>query len=402
MSSANTNTARWWAIGTFTLYSSLNFLDRQTLAAVAPQIQTEFGLSNQDIGWIVSAFSLSYALCSPLIGLLIDRVGLSIGAILTIAVWSFAGLLTGFVEGFLGLLLCRALLGAAEAGGIPAFAKASATYLAPKERALGTGLNQLGISAGSMGAPVLAAFVTAQYGWRTAFVVAGLLGFLWIPLWRFVESRTPAALPAGSGIKAATPREMLRDSRYWALIAGNILVMTVYSLWTNWTTIFFVKTYGLEQKAANQNYVWIPPLFATAGGLFGGWLVMRWMNAGASVYRARSRALLLGSVIMLTTIAAPYMPGPGWATAAISFSFFWTLVMSANVYALPQDIFGPQRAAFAVASITFGYGLMQTVYAPFVGRLVDRHGFEPVCLFTAGLPFLGWVILHRATRKEQT
>lgn len=402
MSSANPNPARWWAISTFTLYSSLNFLDRQTLAAMAPQIQAEFQLSNQDIGWIVSAFSLTYAICSPLIGLLIDRIGLSRGATLTIAIWSLAGLLTGTVDGFVGLLLCRALLGAAEAGGIPAFAKASASYLAPNERALGTGLNQLGISAGSMGAPVLAAFVAAQYGWRTAFVIAGLLGFLWIPLWKLVQSRVPLPAVAASAAQGATPREMLADARYWALIGGNILVMTVYSLWTNWTTIFFVKTYGLDQKAANQGYVWIPPLFATAGGLFGGLLVMRWMNAGTSVYRARSRALLLGSVIMLTTIAAPHMPSPGWATAAISFSFFWTLVMSANVYALPQDIFGPQRAAFAVASITFGYGLMQTVYAPFVGKLVDQYGFGPVCLYTAGLPFLGWLILHRATVKEQS
>lgn len=400
MNSANSNPARWWAIGTFALYSSLNFLDRQTLAAMAPQIQSEFQLSNEDIGWVVAAFSLTYALCSPLVGLLIDRIGLSRGAILTILVWSIAGLLTGYVEGFVGLLACRALLGAAEAGGIPAFAKASATYLSPKERALGTGINQLGISAGSMGAPVLAAFVAAQYGWRTAFVVAGVLGFFWIPLWRYVESRAPAVLPSVSGAKPATPREMLRDGRFWSLIVGNVLVMTVYSLWMNWTTIFFVRTYGLTQTAANQGYVWIPPLFATAGGLFGGWLVMRWMNAGAPVYQARSRALCMGSIAMLATIAAPHMPGPASATAVISFSFFWTLVMSANVYALPQDIFGPQRAAFAVASITFGYGMMQTFYAPAVGRMVDRYGFGPVCLLTAALPFLGWLVLHRATRRE--
>lgn len=399
MNSAN-NRVRWMAIGIFALYTALNFLDRQTLAALAPQLKSEFRLTNEDYGWIQSSFSITYALCSPLVGLMIDRIGLTRGAVLTLGVWSMASVLTGFVEGVAGLLACRALLGLAEAGGIPAFAKASATYLSARERAFGTGVNQLGISLGSIGAPLLAAFVGAQYGWRSAFVVAGLIGLLWIPLWLLVRRHAPP--PSMTVKKPATPGEMVRDRRLWAMVGANVLCMTTYSLWTNWVTVFLVSTYKLSQTAANQSYVWIPPLFATFGALFGGWLVFRWMNSGATVYQARSRAILLGGIFMLTTVAVPYMPSPGWATAAISLSFFWALVTSANLYALPQDIFGPHRAAFAVSSITFGYGLMQTVYAPAVGRLADYyHSFGPVCAITAALPLLGWVLLRWAIfRKE--
>lgn len=384
------------------MYTALNFLDRQAFAALAPQIQSEFQLTNEQVGWIVAAFSMTYAICSPAVGLLIDRIGLSRGAMLTICVWSLAGVLTGFADGLGGLLVCRALLGAAEAGGIPAFAKASALYLEPKERALGTGLNQLGISAGSMAAPVLAAWLGSQAGWRATFMVAGLLGFFWIPLWKVVESRTRMREASAVDVRPAAPSEILRDHRFWSLLFANMLIMTVYSLWTNWTTIFFVRTFGLSQQAANQSYVWIPPVFATAGGLFGGWLVMRWMNQGRSVYEARSRALVLGSLGLLVTAAAPYMPAASWATVMISISFFCTLIMSANVYALPQDLFGGQRAAFAVASMTFGYGLMQTFYSPFVGRWADRYGFTPVCVGSAALPFFGWLLLRWTTFRPRS
>ncbi|MBI3680765.1 MAG: MFS transporter [Acidobacteria bacterium] len=388
--------ARWLAIFAFTLYSAVNYLDRQMLAALAPQLQSEFQLSNEDYGWIQSAFSLAYALSAPAAGLFLDRVGLARGASLTIAVWSMAGVGTGLVNSFLGLLGCRVLLGASQSGGIPAFGKASATYLHPQERALGTGVNQVGISLGSMGAPLLAGWMAAQYGWRAAFVSAGALGFLWIPLWRLIASRVPPETAAHA--HAATPKDMLRDPRLWSLIAGNVLVMTVYSLWSNWTTIFLVQQHHLTQLEANQRYAWIPPVLASAGGLFGGWMAMKWMAAGASLMQARSRTILLGGAGLLSTLLAPYVAGPAAATAIVSVSFFLSVAASANVYALPQDIYGAGRAAFAVAAITFGFGLMQTFYAPLVGRLVDHYGFPPVCVLTAFLPLAGWLILRVAMR----
>lgn len=392
---------RWLAISVFTLYSAVNYLDRQTLAALAPEVKAEFQLTNEDYGWLQSAFYLVYALLAPLVGLWIDRVGLTRGATLTIGLWSAAAVATGFTRTFGELLACRILLGAAESGGIPAFAKASATYLEPRERALGAGVNQLGISLGSMGAPLVAGIVAARYGWRTAFIVAGLAGLLWIPLWRAIRRRaTPLDLESLDG-RRASALDVARDSRLWALVGANILVMTVYSLWTNWTTLFLVDHHHLSQLDANRRFAWIPPVFATCGGLFGGWLSMRWIAGGIPVIGARTRGVLVSAAALLLTALAPLAPAPAAATALISLSFFWSVAASSNLYALPQDLFGAERAAFAVSAITFGFGLMQTLYSPLVGRLADRYGFTPVCVLSAVLPLAGWLVLRLALLAQK-
>ena len=139
------NRLRWVAIGVFLFSSTLNYLDRQLLAAVAPLLRGEFHLTNEDYGLLLTGFSVLYALAAPFAGLFIDRVGLNAGISTAVAVWSLAGMSTGFANGLGGLLASRAALGAAEAAGVPGTGKANATYLAPQELALGTAASQIGL-----------------------------------------------------------------------------------------------------------------------------------------------------------------------------------------------------------------------------------------------------------------
>jgi ACS family hexuronate transporter-like MFS transporter len=111
---------RWVVLGVFVLSSALNYLDRQLLPALAPELHGRFGLSNADYGLVLAAFSIAYAASAPLAGLFIDRVGLNRGVSLAFGLWSAAGIATGFVRGLGGLVACRAVLGLAQAGGVPA------------------------------------------------------------------------------------------------------------------------------------------------------------------------------------------------------------------------------------------------------------------------------------------
>jgi ACS family hexuronate transporter-like MFS transporter len=389
---------RWVAISVFVLSYGLNYLDRQLLAAVAPALKTEFQLSSEQYGLILSVFSIVYALGSPLAGLVVDRIGLNLGAGIAVAVWSAAGIATGLVSSFRGLLACRIVLGASEAAGMPCIGKANAMYLPPRELALGGALNQVGISLGSAAAPLVVAAVTPVWGWRSAFVVCGLLGFVWIPLWAIL-ARTipPAALPAdGSGPERVAG--LLRDRRLWGLVVTNMLYMTLYTLWTNWTTLYFVHTHGMTLEAANRRYAWIPPLLGTAGGFCGGWLAYYWIRKGMEVVRARLRVCWMAAALALSTAVIPLMPAPGLAAAAISASFFACVAIVTNVYSLPIDLFGAGRAAFGVAALTFGYGAMQTVVSPVIGRMVDELGFAAVCGGFAAMPLAGVAVLRWATR----
>jgi len=390
---------RWVVISVLILATALNYLDRQLLAALAPSLKSQFHLSNEQYGLVLLAFSLAYAAAAPAAGLLIDHIGLNLGMSLAVAGWSAAGMLTGLVTSFPALLACRGALGGTEAAAIPAFGKANAVYLPPREFALGTAVNQIGISIGGIAAPLIAAFIAAVYGWRAAFVACGAAGLVWIPFWIYTARRIPSRVEIGTASNPGT-KGMLADRRFWGLVTANLLYMTMYTLWTNWTTLYFVEARGMTQADANTRFAWIPPVFATAGGLAGGALAFRTIRAGAEPYSARMRICWISAILLLSTAAVPVMPTAGWAAAAISFSYFCTLAMSTNVYAMPIDFFGPDRAAFGVSALTFAYGLMQAAVSPLIGRMIDSYGFTPVCVGFSALPLLAVVVLHVTGRQR--
>jgi ACS family hexuronate transporter-like MFS transporter len=383
---------RWIVLGIFVLSTALNYLDRLLVAALAPTLKSEFHLSNAQYGGIISVFSLVYALAAPVAGWFIDRVGLNTG--ITV---SMAGIATGVTRSFAGLLASRTVLGIGEAAGIPCAGKANATYLQPRELAFGTALNQVGITIGSIAAPLMVAVMAPIYGWRSVFVVCGATGFLWIPVWWATAKRIP--VPSN---EPATPpsgiAKILRDRRIWGLAAANALVMTVYTLWTNWTTLYFVEQYHLSEVQANEHFAWIPPVFATLGGFAGGWLAFRSIGARSDALHARLRICSIAAAILLLTAAVPLMPSPASAAALISFSFFWCLAISTNIYAMPIDLFGARHAAFGVSILTSSYGLMQTVLSPLIGSMVDHFGFPAVCVAVSVMPLAGITLLRAATR----
>ncbi len=396
---------RWLAISVFVLSYGLNYLDRQLLAAVAPAVKSEFQLTNEQYGMILSVFSIVYAVTSPAAGLLVDRIGLNLGACLAVGLWSLAGMATGLASTFRGLLGCRVVLGAAEAGGMPCIVKANALYLPPSELALGLSMNQVGISLGSASAPLVVSLLMPIWGWRSAFIACGALGLLWIPLWWLVSRTVPpaasnAVTPDQHQHQPAPPKvaELLRDRKLWGLIAASMLYMTLYTLWTNWTTLYFVHSLGLSLAETNRNYAWIPPICGTIGGFAGGWLSYRSIRAGMPVQKARMRVCWLGATLALSTAAIPWMSSPALAVAAISMSFFACLVILTNVYSMPTDLFGVHRAAFGGAALTFAYGAMQAAVSPMIGRLVDLWGFAAVCVAFACMPLLGITVLRFTIR----
>lgn len=377
---------RWIVLSVFVLSSTINYLDRQTLATLAPVLRSELGLSNTEYGWILSAFSITYAAGAPLAGLFIDRIGLYQGISLSIGVWSLAALSTGWVRGFGGLLLCRAFLGAAEAGGIPAAGKAIQQYLRPQERALGNSLNQAGVSLGLILAPPVATWLAVQYGWRTAFMATAGIGFLWIPLWRGIAEAAPPASPQ------ACESHVLRDPRLWSFALANALSMVPYSLWTNWTTLHLVDVNQLSFVRAAW-FAWLPPLCGALGGVAGGSLSFRWMNAGMAALAARTRVCTLAAAGCLITAAIPWAPTTALAVLGISVSFFSVAAFSVNMYSMPLDVFPAARAAFAVSLLVSAYGAMQAIASPLIGAILDRYGYAPVCIAAAAMPLAAVAVL---------
>ncbi len=383
---------RWAAASIFTISNVVNYLDRGILASVWPAIAAEFHLDETHFGWLVTALSLSYALASPLTGAMLDRLGLNRGISLAVAVWSLAAGASGVAGSFAQLMLSRLGLGAGESAGIPAVGKANAMYLAPKERAVGAALSQVGISIGGMLAPAFAMVAVAR-GWRVPFLIAAAAGLLWIPLWWFTSRhiRPEFAEPEGH---AGPPL----DRRLITLVCANILWMGVYSLWTNWTPLYLFREHNLSMTQAAR-YSWVPPLFSSLGGFAGGWMSMHLINRGMPAVPARLRAILFSAVGVLSTLLVPFTPTPLWSVAVIAVSFFCATAGSVNIYTIPLDLYGPSRAGAAIAALVFGYGLLQTVISPAIGYMVKWHGYGLVCVLAGVAPMLGYLLLRRQTMQ---
>jgi MFS transporter, ACS family, hexuronate transporter len=394
-------TARWCAVAVFALASTWNYLDRLVLSAAAPRIRAEFHLSNTDFSLLLSAFGLAYMLASPAAGWFLDRVGLETGIVWSVALWSLAAALSGFTRSLTQLLGVRVFLGVWESAGIPAAGKLNAIYLEPKNRALGAAVTQAGLTIGGVGAPLLVSMFT---GWRTAFFVCAALGLLWIPLWitvrRIVAPYQAVAPQRHAGNAAAL--ELLRDRRLITLAAANILWMVGYAVWSNWTTLYLTETFGLTQAQANS-YAWFPPVASTLGAFTGGWISERTIarariQDAETHVRGRVFGMLVSAIGCLVALAAPLGSSPLRATLVVAASYFWTTAGSVNLYTIPVDIWGGERAGTAIAALVFAYGLLQTGISPLVGTLVDHFGVAPVCWLVALPPLAAWLMVRGMAR----
>jgi ACS family hexuronate transporter-like MFS transporter len=177
---------RAWAWGIcWLMFAStvLNYMDRQTVALVGPQIKSEFRLSSTDFGWVLLAFQLSYALFQVPAGYLVDRWNVRWAYAGAVAWWSLAGMLAAFAPSLAVLMALRALLGLGESFNWPCALRTTAIVLPPADRSLGNGIFNSGAAVGAVVTPLVVPLLTVRFGWRTAFVVTGVLGFAWVAAW---------------------------------------------------------------------------------------------------------------------------------------------------------------------------------------------------------------------------
>src|SRR5579862_7352265 len=322
---------RWIAVTLFLLSNSLNFLDRQLLSAVAPLIQSEFRLSNTQYGQLLSGFALVYGVMAPLVGAVIDRTGLFRGAVTSVFIWSLASAVTGFTHTFRGLLLSRMGLGLGEAGALPCSSKAAAVYLDPAEWGLASTVGSVAVMMGSVSAPLLVAAMAPRYGWRSVFVLSGCLGAFWIVVWMVTDRKAPPAFEPT--IQRDWPaRRILGDPRLWRLALSYSLVMVFYVFWLGWTTLYLVQARHLTAVEANRHFAWIPPLFATAGGLLSGGLAFRSIRRGDEALRTRVRLAWLSAPVVLISAAVPWIASTQLAVLTIGISLLacMSIITSVN------------------------------------------------------------------------
>jgi len=398
-SSARPGRYRWLVCALLFFATTVNYIDRQILALLKPVLDLELGWTNAQFGEVNAAFQGAYAIGLLVFGWLVDRVGTKIGYALSIAAWSLAAFshaLAGTVAGFTN---ARMALGLGEGGNFPSAIKAVALWFPKRERAYATALFNAGANVGAIAAPAFVPWLADTWGWRSAFVAAGIAGFAWLALWLpFYElpERVPRLDPAelryirsDASDEAVAPARVswlavMRRRAAWSFIVGKLLTDPVWWFFLTWLPDFFKKTRGLDLKQSSLHLVSIyviVTVLSIAGGYVPGALVRR----GFSITRARKSAMLLFACLVVPVLGVTKV-GVWPAVVLIGIAGAAHQAWSANLFTSVSDMF-PKHAIASVVGVGGMAGSLGGIFFPiYAGKLLD--GFTRAHNVTAGYAIL--------------
>jgi len=397
---------RWWIVGLVFLATLINFIDRLTISVLAPVITTQLGLSNLQFASITTSFLAAYTLSQGLSGKLYDRIGTRRGFTLSILVWSLAACAHAFAQGLLSLSCFRFLLGLGEAGNWPGAAKVIAEWFPARERALAMGIFNSGVAIGNIVAPPLIVFLQLRFGWQTAFLVTGGLGFIWLVLWllfyqtperhRSLSSEEYSLIKEGQEAaidsRGTTWLQLLKYRQVWAIVLARFLTDPVWWLYITWLPLYLHKVRGFSLKQIGM-FAWLPFVAADAGSLLGGWISGHLISRGWTTDKARKAVILAGALLMLAGIPAALTDN---ATLGLSFIAVVTFGFQSwinNVQTIPSDLF-PAHAVASVAGLGgVGAGVGAILFTLTTGWVVDHFSYVPILLAAGLLPVLGTMTL---------
>jgi ACS family hexuronate transporter-like MFS transporter len=391
---------RWAVAWTLLAATTLNFLDRQTLAVIAPQVQQDLGISSIGYAAVINSFLTVYAVMYLLSGRIVDFLGTRRGLGFAIIWWSIAQLLHAFAHDLVSLCVLRALLAVGEAAIIPSCVKAVAEWFEPRERSTAVCIFEAGLSIGPILAQPLVAWIALHQGWRSAFLYTGGAGFV-MAAWWLLRYATPAAAVAAARAAPTAGgawRHLIASRAIWGVAVTRIFGDPVWHFYMGWLPKYFAEAKGLK-LAESAAYLWIPFFAQMLGGLFGAWLAHRMIRHGAPPVAALYRIMLLSTPIISIGVLTIYAESLWLGILAVSVGGFALQVWGVSVETLPAEIFPAERVAAGVGLCGMLGTLGGVAFTAVTGYLVQHYSYTPVWFLSAVLCpvgwFVGWLLLRR-------
>lgn len=419
---------RWWVIGLIALATVINYIDRQALPVLWPEIAEDlYPNKSQDerkgIYAIISTiFIFSYAFGQAIFGKIFDKLGTRIGFTLSIGFWSIATALHAFAKGVVSLSIFRSLLGISEAGNWPGAAKGNAEWFPSKERAFAQGIFNSGAAIGGIIAFPTIGLLSVYFNWQWIFILVGVTGLLWLIPWWIIVKRPPAKHPWITAeerkyiLTGQTSEEvdidekeidgynpdtakMLSHKESWGVIIASAALDPIWWLFIFWIPLYLNEVYGMDVKSIGF-YAWVPYVGAMLGAWFGGLLAQNRIKIGWTVNKTRKFVITLGCLIMLPALLA--MANPGDAVTAVilmAVILFGFQTAIGNVQTLPSDLFGGKTvgtlSGFAGMAAKLGaFGL--TALVP---MLTSGGNYTPAFIIGAALAIITmasvWILIPK-------
>ena len=377
--------------------SVLNYVDRQSLALLAPTIQKDLHLSDAGYALVLNLFLGAYTVSYVLSGRLIDRIGVRMGLALFLGWWSVANLCTGLVRSAFGLGVAQTGLGLGEAGNWTAGPKAVAEWFPEKKRALVLSLCTLGATLGATLAPKAVIGLAGRFGWSGAFLVTGAAGLLWLFPWLLVYRKPSPAGPAAAKVVLPGWGEILCRPELWRLTLARLLTDPVWYFLQFWFAKYLHDERGITQ--AGLTITWVVFLAADVGTLGGGWISGRLIRGDRSAAASRV-AVMAAAACMVPLIALIPTASALWlvltlAMVAAAAHLAWLVNLTTLVVDIvPKECVGSAFGVIAAGSTAGGIAMNWSV-----GRLVSGMSYAPAFLILAFLHPIALAIIWGLRRR---
>ena len=376
--------SRRWLVALLFVGTALNYVDRQVLALLKPTLEAEFGWTNQEFAHFGSAVNIATIAALLFVGWFVDRFGVRIAYGIAVTVWSIAGMGHAAAASVGQFVAARSILAVAESVNTPAAVKAAATYLPLKERSFGLGLVNTAPNIGAILTPLLIPPLALAFGWKSAFIVTGALGFVWLAFWIVGTRKLQPVDAAPPSRQDANWGALLRDRRSWAVIGAKALTDCVWWFLLFWTPDLFARVFKMNQAQIGWPIAIIFTM-AAAGALTSGALFPRLLDRGLTVNGARKASMLFYALLILPIPLALQAQTPLVAALLIGLALFAHQGFSTNIFGMAADIVPSGRVASVMAAGAVAGNLTGLAMNELTGWTLDNGvGYWPMFAIAAG------------------
>lgn len=422
---------RWTICALVFFATTINYLDRTVISLLKPGLEKEFNWSETDYSNIVIAFQLSYAIGLLFAGAIIDKLGTKLGYFWSILLWSVAAVAHALVGSTGGFMVARSALGVSEAGNFPSAIKTVAEWFPKKERALATGIFNSGTGIGAILAPLTVPFIAEIYGWKMAFILTGITGFVLLAFWwimyekpekhkrlsaaelNYIQS-DPEVIETNEGSVAEITEtrwgKLLGYPATWAFVLGKFLTDPIWWFYLFWLPAFLKAQYGVTGTATALPValVYVMSMFGSIGG---GYLPLYLTGKGWDVLRARRSSMLIYAFFALPVLLAQWAGSFNmwFAVTIIGLAAAGHQAWSANIFTTVSDRFSKPAVGSVVGLGGMAGAVGGILIARLAGKLFDHYkalgnieaGYYIMFLICGSGYLVAWVIMNLILRKKK-
>ncbi|EFD5046224.1 MFS transporter [Escherichia coli] len=396
---------RWWILVLFLLGVTVNYITRNSLGILAPELKSNLGITTEQYSWIVGAFQLAYTLFQPLCGWLIDVIGLKLGFMICAGLWALACLMHAGAGNWVHLALLRFFMGGAEAAAPPANAKTIGEWLPKSERPIAAGWAGVGFSIGAMLAPPIIYFAHASFGWQGAFMFTGILAMLWVVLWwafyhnpdkhpnlskaeldfiRQDNEAPPVKLPFLTALKTVG-----KNKRFYGIAIPAFMAEPAWAVMSFWVPLYLSKTYGMDLKQIAL-FAWLPFLAADLGSIASGYLTKLYTRLfGLSRVNSVVASSVSGAFLMVSLAVMAFTNNPYIAIVLISIGGFGHQIISCMLSALVVESFDKGQMATVNGMRGSAAWIASFLFSLIIGVTADKIGFNPLFIAMGFFDLIG-------------